>query len=126
MVETATLLTTLLLLHVVYRHYGLILVVLVDGRLLLLLLPLLAPISTVATIALAVAAVSTATLTIALAIVAAISSTFATPVPLALPLRALVLVVRPPAGEAPLRWPFPLSSLVPFPFGPVSLLPATV
>ena len=52
MIETATLLTTLLLLHVVYRHYGLILVVLVGRELLLLLLlPLLAPIAAVPTIA---------------------------------------------------------------------------
>ena len=118
------LLTILLLLHVVNRHDGLVLVVLVgDG----LLLSLLAPIATVATIAtIALAAVSAATLTIALAIAPSVAGAFATPMPLALPLRSLVLVVGPTAGEAPLRWALPFRSLACFSFRPVALLPIAI
>ena len=80
-------LTVLLLplLHVVDRHDGLVLVVLVDGGLLLLpLLPLLGPIPTITTTTIAaittLAIVTTAALTIALAVSASISTAFATPV----------------------------------------------
>ena len=60
------------------------------------LLPLLAPVlaAPITTIA-SLAVVSSSTLTIALAVVATIATTFAAPVPLALPLWALVLVVQP-------------------------------
>ena len=116
------------LLHVVDRHDGLVLVVLIGLALLLLLMMMMSLLAPVLAASIAsFVAVSSSTLDVApFAVAATVAATSAAPVPLALPLWALVLVVRSTAGKAPraLRWPLHFPTFASF--GPAPLLPAAI